>query len=275
MQSLKSGPGPSEPGDEQPSAPAQDQQRNPQNAADLRTRAQIPPGPALYIVATPIGNLEDVTLRALRILEQVDTILSEDTRKTGILLKHYGLSTRQKSYRVHNEDRDLETALSFLREGRNLAFCSDAGTPGISDPGSRLVRAMRDTMPDAPIFTIPGPSALVAALSISGWQAHPSVFGGFLSPKPGRRRKFLNARADSDDLIVLYESVHRIEGLLRDIRTIFPDRFIQVARELTKIYEEVVIFSPDFSDLQWEEALKALSRKGEFTVIIGPRRESF
>ncbi len=238
-------------------------------------RPRIPPGPALYIVATPIGNLEDITLRALRILDQVDTILSEDTRKTGILLKHYGLETRQKSYRVHNEDRDLDTALGFLREGRNLGFCSDAGTPGISDPGSRLVRAVRDVLPDTPIHAIPGPSALAAALSISGWQAHPSVFGGFLSPKPGRRRKFLQSRAESDDLIVLYESVHRIEGLLRDIRTIFPDRFVQVARELTKIYEEVVIFSPDFSDSEWEGALKGMTRKGEFTVIIGPRRESF
>lgn len=236
---------------------------------------QIPPGPALYIVATPIGNLEDITLRALRILKQVDTILSEDTRKTGILLKHYNLSTRQKSYRVHQEDRDLETALFFLREGRNLAFCSDAGTPGISDPGSRLVRVIRDTIPDTPVFAIPGPSALAAALSISGWQAHPSVFGGFLSPKPGRRRKFLNSRAESDDLIVLYESVHRIEGLLRDIRAIFPDRPIQVARELTKIYEEIVIFSPEKTESEWEEALKRLARKGEFTVIIGPRRESF
>jgi 16S rRNA (cytidine1402-2'-O)-methyltransferase len=236
---------------------------------------RIPPGPALYIVATPIGNLEDITLRALRILGQVDTILSEDTRKTGILLKHYGLATRQKSYRVHQEERDLETALSFLREGRNLAFCSDAGTPGISDPGSRLVREIRDTTPETPVFAIPGPSALAAALSISGWQANPSVFAGFLSPKPGRRRKFLKARAESDDLIVLYESVHRIEGLLRDIRAIFPDRPISVARELTKIYEEIVIFSPDFSDSEWEKALKGLTRKGEFTVIIGPRRESF
>lgn len=235
-------------------------------------RTQIPPGPALYIVATPIGNLEDITLRALRILSQVDTILSEDTRKTGILLKHYNLNTRQKSYRVHQEDRDLGTALAFLREGRNLAFCSDAGTPGISDPGARLVREVRAQLPDTPIFAIPGPSALAAALSISGWQAHPSVFGGFLSPKPGRRRKFLNARVDSEDLIVLYESVHRIEGLLRDIRTIFPDRPILVARELTKIYEEIVIFAPEMVEAEWEGALAGLARKGEFTVVIGPSR---
>ena len=236
---------------------------------------QIPPGPALYVVATPIGNLEDITLRALRILRQVDGILSEDTRKTGILLKHYDIANRQKSYRVHQEERDVATALEWLREGQNLAFCSDAGTPGISDPVSRLVRTIRAELPDCKIHAIPGPSAFAAALSICGWQAHPAVFGGFLSPKAGRRRKFLNARAESDDLLVLYESVHRIEALLRDIRTSFPDRPVLVARELTKIYEETVILEPHWAESEWEAALQGLTRKGEFTVIIGPRRESF
>lgn len=243
---------------------------------------QIPEDPALYVVATPIGNLEDITLRALRVLAQVDTILSEDTRKTGILLKHYGLGTRQKSYRVHQEEQDLATALGFLREGRRLAFCSDAGTPGISDPVSRLVRAIRAELPEVPIVPIPGPSALAAVLSVCGWQAHPAVFGGFLSPKPGRRRKFLKARAEaegspsgSDDLIVLYESVHRIAGLLEDIRSAFPDRPILIGRELTKIHEEIVILEPETVDGDWERALEGLTRKGEFTVIIGPRRASF
>lgn len=243
--------------------------------SDLPGTNQIPPGPALYVVATPIGNLEDITLRALRILDQVETILSEDTRKTGILLKHYELNTRQKSYRVHQEEQDLATAMGFLREGRNLAFCSDAGTPGISDPVSRLVRTIRAELPDVPIVPIPGPSALAAVLSVCGWQAHPAVFGGFLSPKPGRRRKFLNARVDSEDLIVLYESVHRIGGLLGDIRTIFPDRMILVGRELTKIHEEIVILEPETVDADWDRALEGLTRKGEFTVIIGPRRASF
>ncbi len=237
------------------------------------SEATIPPGPALYVVATPIGNLEDITLRALRILRQCDTILSEDTRKTGILLKHYDISTSQKSYRVNQEDRDVARALEFLHEGRNLAFVSDAGTPGVSDPVSRLVRTIRETMPDVPIVPIPGPSALSAVLSVSGWQANPSKFLGFLSPKPGRRRRALTEAGEGfAGPVVLYESVHRIEALLRDLRDIFPGRAVLVARELTKMYEDIRLIPENLDETEWQENVDKIAKKGEFTVILGPLR---
>lgn len=233
----------------------------------------IPPGPALYVVATPIGNLEDITLRALRILRQCDTILSEDTRKTGILLKHYEITTPQKSYRVNQEEQDVRRALEFLQEGRNLAFVSDAGTPGVSDPVSRLVRTVREELPDVPIVPIPGPSALSAVLSVSGWQTNPSQFLGFLSPKPGRRRRALMEAGESfNGPVVLYESVHRIEALLRDLRTIFPERPVLVGRELTKLYEDIRLIPGNLDETEWRGIVDKIAKKGEFTVILGPAR---
>jgi len=222
----------------------------------------------LYIVATPIGNLEDITQRALRILKEVDLILCEDTRKSGILLKHYGIETPKKSYRIHHIKEDTGFAIEKLKAGQNLALITDAGTPGISDPGSYLVRSVRESLPEVKIIPVPGPSALAGALSVSGFQANPSVFAGFLSPKEGRRREALHRMKEFEGCVILYESVHRIERLLREIREILPERDIFIAREITKVYEEY-IFIPH------KENLETLSgkfvKKGEFTVIIGPQ----
>ena len=220
------------------------------------------------MVGTPIGNLEDITLRALRILEAVDLIVSEDTRKTGILLKRHEISTPQKSYRVHRLQQDTEQVLEQLRQGRQIALCTDAGTPSVSDPGTHLIRRVRETLPEVAIVPIPGPSALTTALSVCGWQTNPALYAGFLSPKAGRRRSFLERYRDFDGLIVLFESVHRVEKLIEDIREIFPRRDIFIAREMSKLYEEFRVLpagstgSGDFP-----------TRKGEFTLIIGPERE--
>jgi 16S rRNA (cytidine1402-2'-O)-methyltransferase len=219
----------------------------------------------LFIVATPIGNLEDITLRAIRILKDCDCILSEDTRKTSILLKHYDITTPQKSYRVHKIAEDTKYALELLKQGKNLALCTDAGTPGISDPGSYLVRAVRENLPEIPIIPIPGPSAMTAAMSISGFQANPSLFLGFLSPKPGKRRKVLTQFSNFEGCLVIFESVHRILRLIADIMEIFPDRDIFIAREITKFYEETI----------WIPAkgeMPPITEKGEFVVIISPVR---
>lgn len=226
--------------------------------------------PALYMVATPIGNLEDITMRALRILRQVDCILCEDTRKTGILLKHYEITSRLKSYRVHQEEPDIRFALNELELGHSLAFCSDAGTPGFSDPGSRLVRTVREKYPEIPILPVPGPSAFNAAVSVCGWKANPALFAGFLSIKPGKRKRFLETLQEFDGITVIYESVHRIEKVFREIVEILPDREIFLAREITKIYEEYTLFKPGLSGIDGTE-ITNIKQKGEFTIIIGPK----
>jgi len=224
----------------------------------------------LYLISTPIGNLGDITFRAVEILKNCDLILSEDTRKTSILLKHYQIHTPQKSYRIHQLKNDTDQALAFLKEGKTLALCTDAGTPGISDPGSYLIRAVRENLPEIPMFPVPGPSSLTAALSVSGFQANPSLFLGFLSPKSGKRRKVLEHHIPFEGCIIIFESVHRIRKLLGEIFEIFPDRDIFIAREMTKLYEEYLFFpagsGPDAS------ILEKIKEKGEFVLIIGPVR---
>ena len=225
---------------------------------------ELPSGPALYIVATPIGNLEDITIRALRILNGVDLILSEDTRKSQRLLQRYGISTQQKSFRVHQIQADVAFALEQLKSHLRVAMISDAGTPGISDPGSHLVRTIREELPDCPIVPIPGPSALSAALSVCGWQANPSTFLGFLPRKPGKMRTAL-AAGGADSVLVIYESVHRIRKSLEFIRSELPDRPILVGRELTKLHEQWISWPPS-------EPLPGFTEKGEFVVLVGPAR---
>lgn len=215
--------------------------------------------PALYIVATPIGNLEDITYRAVRMLKECDLILCEDTRKTQILCKAYDIDVPLKSYRVHHLEADTGLALKCLREGQTLALCTDAGTPGLSDPGSHLVRAVRQELPDVPILPLPGPSALACAISVSGFRANPFLFAGFLSIKSGARRRFFESQRDFDGLIVFYESVHRISKVLGELREVLPERPIFVGREMTKMFEE-------YKELKPGEAVK---EKGEFTVIVG------
>lgn len=228
---------------------------------------ELPAGPALYIVATPIGNLEDISLRALRVLAGVDLLLAEDTRTTSRLLHHYGLKTPLKSYRVHRQQEDNEAALRALQSQQRLALVSDAGTPGLSDPGSSLVRMVRDLLPDCPLVPIPGPSALTAALSASGWQTNPTLFTGFLSHKGGPRRRFLEQWRDFDGVLALYESVHRVQALLRESMELLPEREILVFRELTKRFEDIGRWQPGQPP---ERLLANLELRGEFTILLGP-----
>src|SRR5207249_11611236 len=216
----------------------------------------------LYVVATPIGNLEDLTLRALRVLKEADLIACEDTRRTRGLLTHFGIHAPVTSYFEHNKLAKGGVLLRALAEGKSVALVTDAGTPGISDPGFLLVREARDA--GIPVVPVPGPSAVVTALSAAGLPADRFVFEGFLTIKPGRRLNRLKALADLETTIVLYESPHRIVATLQAIAEVFGGREIVVARELTKQFEEVVS-APAAAHL---ERLRAGPIRGEFTVVI-------
>lgn len=191
---------------------------------------------SLYLVPTPIGNLKDITLRALEVLRSVNLILAEDTRTTGKLLKHYDIVTRQKSYHIHNEHKQVDSLVDRMKDGEQLALVSDAGTPGISDPGFLLTRAA--VAAGMEIECLPGATAFVPALVKSGLPTDRFVFEGFLPTKKGRKTK-LERLADEERTIVLYESPHRLKKALKQIvEFIGPDRTISVSRELTKIFEE-------------------------------------
>ena len=197
----------------------------------------LDPGPALYLVATPIGNLEDITLRALRVLKGVDLIACEDTRQTQKLLNHYEISTRTISYHEHNEMTKAAELVVDLESGANIALVTDAGMPGISDPGFRLIAlAIRHHVPVVPI---PGASAFLAALVASGLPTDSFRFSGFLPAKRGERRTLLESLRSSPRTQVFYEAPHRLLEALEDvIEVLGPDRQIVVAREVTKIHEE-------------------------------------
>ena len=191
----------------------------------------------LYLVSTPIGNLEDITFRAVRILREADLVAAEDTRRTRLLLDHYGISRPLISYHDHNKQHRSVRLLKALEEGRSVALVSDAGTPGISDPAFYLVRlAIGRKVPVAPI---PGPASPVAALVVSGMPPDRFVFEGFLPVKAGKRRSRLKDLIDEPRTIVLFESPHRLVKTLQDIRDVMGDRPAAVARELTKKFEEV------------------------------------
>jgi 16S rRNA (cytidine1402-2'-O)-methyltransferase len=201
--------------------------------------------PGLYLVATPIGNLEDITLRALRVLRSVDRIACEDTRQTGKLLHHFGIKTPTVSYHLHNEQSRAEDLVAQLREGGRIAVVSDAGMPGIADPGEAIVRAAADA--GIPVFAIPGANAALTALVASGLQAERFVFRGFLPSKEGERRSSLEAvlaamRSDAQTATqIFYETPHRILDALADVEEVFgPTHRIVLARELTKLHEELV-----------------------------------
>ena len=216
----------------------------------------------LYVVSTPIGNLEDITLRALRVLKEVDLIAAEDTRRTRQLLTHYGIHKPLISYHEHNRRMREKTLLNDLREGRSIALVTDAGTPGISDPGEELVRGA--VQEGIPLVSIPGPVALVAALSISGLPTESFLFYGFLPSKAVARRKWLASLKDRPETLVFYESPRRLGSLLEDAVQILGDRRAVVAREMTKVYEEVYrgTISEVLEQLGKEEV------KGEVTVIL-------
>jgi 16S rRNA (cytidine1402-2'-O)-methyltransferase len=191
----------------------------------------------LYLVATPIGHLEDITIRALNVLRQVDMIASEDTRKTGRLLKHFDINARQISYHEHNERRVTTRLLSLLTEGRTVALVSNAGTPGIADPGYRLIQAAIQA--DIQVTMAPGPCGLIMALVVSGLPLHRFTFGGFPPRKPGARRRFLEGDSATPHTLIYYESPHRIQALITAALDVFGDRPAALANDLTKMYEQV------------------------------------
>ena len=217
----------------------------------------------LYLVATPIGNLEDITLRALRTLKECDVIAAEDTRRTGQLLKHFGLAKPMISYFQFNEARRSEEILDRLGRGEKVARVTDAGSPGISDPGERVVRAARAN--GFRVESVPGPCALVAALTASGLATDEFHFIGFLPHKSGQRRKQLEALNAFAGTLILYESPYRVEKLLGELGEIFPQRPVVLARELTKKFEEFLRGTP----AELLEQIKSRSLKGEFVVLIG------
>jgi 16S rRNA (cytidine1402-2'-O)-methyltransferase len=217
---------------------------------------------ALYIVSTPIGNREDITLRALRILKEVDLIAAEDTRHTGRLLKHFGIQTPLTSYFEGNELKKKDFILSKLTQGERVALVSDAGTPGISDPGFRLIRAAAENR--IAIVPIPGPSAIIAALSVSGLPTDAFLFKGFLPHKSKKRKDWLKQLEGTRETLVFYESPHRFSQTLNDILEILGDREMVLTRELTKIYEEVL--RGKVSEIQTQIGDRKL--KGEITLVI-------
>src|SRR5436190_11617088 len=216
----------------------------------------------LYLVATPIGNLEDITLRALRTLKECDVVAAEDTRRTGLLLKHFEISKPLLSYFQFNEARRSEEIIERLRRGEKVALVTDAGSPGISDPGERVVRAA--IAAGFRVESVPGPSALVAALTASGLPTDEFHFIGFLPHKSGQRRNKLESLKEFEGTLILYESPYRIERLNEELQAVFPDRQVVLARELAKKFEEYLRGTP----AELAEVLKKRTLKGEFVVLI-------
>ena len=241
----------------------------PESAQSQASKSALAPGPALYLVATPIGNLEDITLRALHVLKEVDQIACEDTRHTQKLLNHYGITTRTISYHEHNEMTRAAELVKEMQEGASVALVTDAGMPGISDPGYRLISlAIRHHVPVVPI---PGASAFLAALVASGLQTDSFRFSGFLPAKRGERRAALEAVRTSPRTQVFYEAPHRIVETLADVDEVLGDaRHVVIAREVTKLHEE-------FLRGRAGEILAALQArgavKGEITLLIGKAEE--
>jgi 16S rRNA (cytidine1402-2'-O)-methyltransferase len=222
----------------------------------------------LYLVSTPIGNLEDITLRALRILKEVDLIAAEDTRRTGMLLKHYDIRKPLTSYFEANEQKKNAFILSKLQQGQCVALVSDAGTPGISDPGFRLARLALENK--IPLVPVPGPSAAITALSVSGLPTDAFLFKGFLPRKSKKRRDLLRDLEGVGETLIFYESPHRVSETLSDVLEILGDRKMVLTRELTKIYEEVL--RGKVSEILHQ--ISGGKLKGEITLVIsGEKRE--
>jgi 16S rRNA (cytidine1402-2'-O)-methyltransferase len=222
----------------------------------------------LYVVATPIGHLDDITLRALSVLRSVDLVAAEDTRTTGRLLSHHGIAARLVSYHEHNEESRAAELLRRLREGASIALTSEAGTPGISDPGYRLVSAAAAA--GIRVVPVPGAMAAAAALSAAGLPTDSFVFAGFLSKKPGRRLEQIKALASEPRTVVFYESPQRIVALIEALLPVFGDRPGAVARELTKVYEEFIRgpLSAILEDLRGRPEVK-----GECILLVAGRKQ--
>jgi 16S rRNA (cytidine1402-2'-O)-methyltransferase len=247
-----------------------DRSREPAQTAAVSENSSPAAGPALYLVATPIGNLEDITLRAVRVLKEVDLIACEDTRQTQKLLNHYGITTRTISYHEHNEMTRAAELVKELQEGASIALVTDAGMPGISDPGFRLTSlAIRHHVPVVPI---PGASAFLAALVASGLPTDSFRFSGFLPAKRGERRATLETVRTSPRTQVFYEAPHRIVEALTDVVEVMGNaRHVVIAREVTKLHEEFLRGRAG----EVLETLKARDGvKGEITLLIGKAEET-
>ncbi len=220
----------------------------------------------LYVVATPIGNLSDITLHALAVLSKADVVCAEDTRVTGQLLAAYGIKTKLISVREQNEQTMAVKVIEALAAGQIVAQVSDAGSPAVCDPGARLVAQVRAA--GYKVSPIVGASAVVAALSVAGITAPDFVFAGFIPSKPGERRTLLNTWQNIHQTIVSYETPHRIEATLADMQAVFPDRVVMLAREITKTFETFLIGTP--SELQAALAQDSNQSRGEMVLIVHP-----
>ncbi len=221
----------------------------------------------LYIVSTPIGNLGDMSFRAIETLKMVDIVLSEDTRKTGVLLKHFEINKPQISFREDNEARALPKIMGLLRAGKQIALVSDAGTPAVSDPGFTLVRqALQDQIE---ITAIPGPTALVAALVLSGLPVHSFTFRGFPPRKTGARKRWLEIDVNSPHTLIFYESPYRLKAFLADVLEVFGDRPAAIANDLTKKFE--TMYRGSLAELG--EKFQSEAILGEYCVVIGGKTD--
>ncbi|MFW6318897.1 MAG: 16S rRNA (cytidine(1402)-2'-O)-methyltransferase [Bacillota bacterium] len=215
--------------------------------------------PTLYIVSTPIGNLEDITYRAVNILKTVDVIYAEDTRTSAVLLKHYNIETHMKSYHKHNERARNDMIIESLNEGKHIALISDAGTPLISDPGETLVQDVISA--NYPVVSIPGPTAFLTALTASPISTHPFVFFGFLPAKENTQKKQLSQLKHYQETLIFYEAPHRINQTLKVLYEVLGNRRVTLARELTKHYEEYRHFT-------LEDHTEITDLKGEMVIIV-------
>lgn len=220
----------------------------------------------LYLVATPIGNLSDMSSRAVETLQKVNLVLAEDTRKTGLLLKHFGINTQMQSLHEHNEIVRIPEVINWLKSGRDVALVSDAGTPTISDPGYKLVREAIEQ--NIKIISIPGPSAVITALTVSGLPTEHFIYIGYLPKTAGKANKILSSLKTSVEklpaTIIFFESPHRLVKTLQKLSQIFPDSKIAVTRELTKIHEEVTRGNTG----EVFKKLEKVKPKGEYTLVL-------
>ena len=216
----------------------------------------------LYLVATPIGNLGDISLRALETLRTADLVVSEDTRKTGQMLHHFEISKPQLSFFEGNESRHLPRVMAALEEGKQVALVSNAGTPGISDPGFTLVRAALDA--GFEVSAVPGPTALILALVLSGLPVHSFTFRGFPPRKPGPRKRFMEVDKDSPHTLIFYESPHRLLAFLKDALEVYGDQPAAIANDLTKKFE--MVLRGNLSELITRMGVEKLL--GEYTIVI-------
>lgn len=229
----------------------------------MKEKASCPNAGILYLVATPIGNLEDITLRAIRTLKEADLIAAEDTRRARKLLAHYGISTPLTSYFAHSSIRKTQALIAQLKEGKHIALISEAGTPSISDPGYAITRLAIDQR--ITVVPIPGAAALIAALSVSGLPTRSFIFEGFIPRKAGKRKHLFLALRDQPRTFILYESPRRLMVTLEDLCTVLGgDRQIVIAREMTKLYEEVI----RGTIAEVTAKLTDTSIRGEITIVV-------